>query len=61
MTANQIPGPIGPVEPPADMRTAALTMRQMFLSLVEAGFTAPQALQILGAMLAAAQNGGDGS
>lgn len=45
-------------EPTADMRQAANVMWQMFTALVQEGFSAPQALSILGTMLAAQIGGG---
>ena len=42
-----------PIEPTADQRTAALTMRQIYVALLNEGFTEPQSLHILGVMLAA--------
>lgn len=35
-----------PIEPNADMRGAAVAIRQIFLSYTQAGFTEPQALQL---------------
>lgn len=44
------------IEPPADMRSTGIQMRQVFLSFTEAGFTEPQAMQMICALFAA--NGG---
>jgi hypothetical protein len=50
----------GPIEPSADVRIGAAALRQTSLALVQEGFTEPQALQIIGQMLAiAAQQGGE--
>lgn len=38
-------------EPPADMRTAALGVHALFVSLVEAGFSETQALQLVAEFL----------
>jgi hypothetical protein len=43
----------GPVEPSADLRTAAKELRGMFLALTAEGFTEPQALVIVGQILSA--------
>lgn len=40
-----------PQEPSADLRMAASAMRQMFISLVNEGFSEAQALQIIGHIL----------
>lgn len=42
-----------PIEPSADLRQFASTMRQMFLALTADGFTEQQALVIIGQFLAA--------
>jgi hypothetical protein len=47
----------GPIEPAADLRQLANTLRQTFLALVQEGFTEQQALTIIGQILAA-QSGG---
>lgn len=50
-----MPNPIDPErEPTADMRTAAVQMREVFVSLVREGFSEMQALQIIGYVVAAA-------
>lgn len=41
----------GPCEPSADLRQAASAMRQMFVALVNEGFSEDQALQIIGHVL----------
>lgn len=40
------------MEPNADIRTAAATMRQFFIAYMESGFTEVQAMQLLVGMLA---------
>ena len=40
-----------PREPSADLRQAASAMRQMFIALVNEGFSEVQALQIIGHIL----------
>lgn len=45
-----------PMEPSAELRQAANAMRQMFIALTNEGFTAQQALTIIGQMLAANTN-----
>lgn len=45
-------------EPSADLRQLASTMRQTFVALTDEGFTEQQALQIIGALLAANGKGG---
>lgn len=52
------PGVHGPVEPPAEMRTLALTLRQMYVALVEQGFTEAEAMQIVGVTVATTLGGG---
>lgn len=49
-----LPGMSGPVqrEPRAELRTAAAQMHELFVALTGEGFTEPQALAVLGAMLA---------
>ena len=44
-------------EPPADIRVAATTMFQIYTALLQAGFTEPQAMQLLGQMVAASAGG----
>ena len=39
------------VEPDADQRAAGLGCFQMFVALVDAGFTEEQALKVIGSML----------
>lgn len=43
-----------PFEPSADMRAMAKTTRNMYMALVQEGFTKNEAMQILGSMLTAA-------
>lgn len=43
----------GPIEPPADMRAAAKSLRGLFISLTNEGFSEQQALVIIGQILAA--------
>lgn len=43
----------GPIEPAADMREAANGLRQMYIALVQEGFSDQQALVIIGQILAA--------
>ena len=47
----------GPSDPFGPMALAAAGMHQIFLAYVEAGFTEPQALYLLGQMLAASVRG----
>jgi hypothetical protein len=47
----------GPIEPNADIRVFAKTMQQMFVALVQEGFTERQALIIIGQILAANAQG----
>lgn len=42
-----------PREPSADLRTAASQLHQMFVALVQEGFTEQQALQVVAAILKA--------
>lgn len=42
-----------PMEPSADLRMVANALRQMFVALVSEGFTEPQALGIIGQVIAA--------
>jgi hypothetical protein len=51
----------GPQEPSADLRAAASSVRQMFVALVNEGFTESQALAIVGHILVAGIQKGDGS
>lgn len=46
-----------PTEPSADIRQLASQTRQMFVALVNEGFTERQALVIIGQMIAAAGSG----
>jgi hypothetical protein len=48
----------GPVEPSADLRQFAANMHQMFIALVNEGFTEQQALAVIGGWLAAVLGGG---
>ena len=41
----------GPIEPAADLREAASTLRQMYLALTYEGFTESEALIIVGHLL----------
>lgn len=41
------------VEPGADQRQAALSLRQLYVALVESGFTETQALTLVGEAVAA--------
>lgn len=43
----------GPIEPSADLRVLANTVRQVFLALIQEGFNEQQALTIIGQILAA--------
>ena len=45
----------GPREPAAAMRVAAATMREMFIALLNEGFTEDQALRIVGQILEASR------
>lgn len=47
----------GPQEPAADLRVMAATLRGVYVALVQEGFTAPEALAIIGHILAS-NNGG---
>lgn len=44
---------MNPVEPSADLRTVAHTLRETFVALTAEGFTDQQALVIIGQILAA--------
>ncbi len=46
----------GPIEPSADLRELANTLRQTYVALTQEGFTEEQALFIIGQIIAA--NGG---
>lgn len=49
-----------PTEPSADLRQLASLYYQMFVALVAEGFTEPQALKVIGSVIAASfQAGGD--
>jgi hypothetical protein len=50
-------GPIK-VEPSAEQRTAAKTIRAFYIALLDEGFTEAQSLVIVGQMMSAAANGG---
>lgn len=52
-----------PVEPSADLRQFASGVRQMYVALINEGFTERQALAVIGTALAASINssGGDPS
>lgn len=54
------PGLNGPVEPSAETRQAANALRQMYVALIEQGFTQDEAMGIIGISIAAAIRG-DGS
>jgi hypothetical protein len=43
----------GPIEPSADLRALAQGLRQMYLALVEEGFTQTEALVVIGQIIAA--------
>jgi hypothetical protein len=45
-------GMIGPEEPSADLRTFASAMRQMYIALVNEGFSPSEALAIVGHVIA---------
>lgn len=45
-------------EPSADLRSLASTIRQMYVALLDEGFTEQQALIIVGQMLSSANAGG---
>jgi hypothetical protein len=47
-----------PREPSAQMRTAAGQLHELFVALIEQGFTQDQALKILGSMLASSGQAG---
>lgn len=49
------------VEPSADMRAAARGARELFLSLLEQGFSEEQAVTMIGIMLGQAAAGGSTS
>ncbi|MCX5066664.1 hypothetical protein OOJ91_12320 [Micromonospora lupini] len=49
-----------PVEPSADLRQFASGVRQMFVALVNEGFTERQALAVIGTALAATINSSGG-
>lgn len=44
-----------PIEPSADLRQAAKGLREMYVALIEEGFTETQALVIIGQMVAGTQ------
>lgn len=46
-------GSQGPVEPAADLRELARTLRQMYAALIAEGFSEDQALKVIGQILAA--------
>lgn len=51
----------GPIEPSADWRVAPKELRQMYLALVQEGFTVAEAMHIVGVVLGAQiGRGGDG-
>ena len=52
--------PNGPTEPSADIRVMAKGLRQVYIALTAEGFTQPEALQIIGLILAASVNGAQG-
>lgn len=45
-------------EPPAELRAFAASLRGMYVALVQEGFTAQEALVVIGQWLAAIQPGG---
>lgn len=49
----------GPVEPAADLRQFAGSMRQMYIALVQEGFSQKEALTIMGHVLVASFKSGD--
>jgi hypothetical protein len=49
----------GPIEPTADQRVMAATLRGIYLALMQEGFTEHEALTIIGQLLAA--NAGTGA
>ena len=51
----------GPMEPRADMRATANELRQMFIALTIEGFTSQEALVIIGTIITAGLQKGDGS
>ena len=51
---SQRPGPNGPIEPSAEHREMAGNLRQMYLALLEQGFTEQEAFTIVGITLSAA-------
>jgi hypothetical protein len=51
------PGLNGPVEPNAQMRDLANSLRQLYIALVEQGFTEAEAFQIVGVTVAASLGG----
>jgi len=48
----------GPIEPSADLRMMASALRQMYIALTLEGFTAQEALSIIGSCIAANSRGG---
>lgn len=51
--------PNTPYEARSDFRQFAVTMHEMFIALIEAGFSEQQALIMLGQILAASTSGGE--
>lgn len=49
---------MNPIEPSADMRTAAHAMREMYVALVNEGFTTQEAMAMIGVAIATAMRGG---
>lgn len=47
------------IEPSADMRMFASSLRQMYIALLMEGFTEPESLAIIGHVLAATLGGGN--
>jgi len=50
----------GPIEPSADMRQMAAAFREIYVALTLEGFTVPEALAIIGHIIAS-NNGRSGS
>jgi hypothetical protein len=48
-----------PMEPSADMRLVAYTLRQMYVALCHEGFTEQQALVIIGQVIASNSGGNE--
>lgn len=48
----------GPIEPSADMRHMASTLRQAYLALIQEGFTKQEAMEIVGIAIRGRDGGG---